>query len=51
MVSRGDGVKSQEMRRGYCYISQLGETFYEGKRESLTISTYYISMVQNRKKA
>ena len=30
---------------GYHYISQLGETFYQGMRESLTISTYSISIV------
>ena len=33
------------IRRGYLYISQLGETFYQGMQESLTVSTYYISIV------
>ena len=31
---------------GYCYISQLGETFYQGMRKSLTISTFSISIIQ-----
>ena len=30
---------------GYRYINQLGETFYHGMRESLTISTYFKSII------
>ena len=38
----GDGIGY----RGNCYISQLGETFYRGMREYLTISTYSISIIE-----
>ena len=37
MEGMGDG--------GYRFISQLEEAFYQGIQESLTISTYYITIV------
>ena len=47
MAMGGDEVKSlRDGGFGYRYISQLGETFYQGMRESLTIYTYYTSIVK-----
>ena len=31
--------------KGFHYISQLKETFYQGRQESLTVSTYSLSIV------
>ena len=36
---RGWGIVKRD-GWGYCYISQLGEIFHHGDRESLTLSTY-----------
>ena len=38
---RGGGVRYEEHR----YTSQLEDTFYQGMQESITISTYYISII------
>ena len=42
MVKGGDWGNSLGGGRGYSYISKLRETFYQGIRESLTLTTYSI---------
>ena len=45
-VRGGDGLNLKGGgERWYRYFSQLGKLFYQGMRESLTISTYSISIV------
>ena len=41
---RGEGLGKATRGGVYRYISQLGEIFYQGMQESLTISTHFISI-------
>ena len=43
LVKDWDGIKGG--RGGYRYTSQLGESFYQGMQETLTISMYFISIL------
>ena len=44
-IAKGTELKLQKGGGGYCYNSQLGETFYQVLEESLTIFTYSLSIL------